>query len=118
MAKVLLVDDDPDQLEIRELVMETKGHCVTGARTRVEAVEEFQRCSPDIVLMDVRIPRHEDGVALVADLRSLSASVPILVLSGWPGDLDRSPALPLVNEVLSKPVQTEALLAHIERLTA
>jgi len=118
MAKVLLVDDDPDQLEVRGLVMDAKGHQVERARTCSEAVALFRNWGPDIVLMDVRLPRREDGIQLVLELRGLSTSVPILILSGWPDDLAKSPALPLVSEVVRKPVRTEALLDLVERLTA
>jgi hypothetical protein len=54
----------------------------------------------------------------VSKLRGLSESVPILVLSGWPDDLKKSEALPLVNEVVRKPARTEALLNLVDRLTA
>ena len=118
MARILLVDDDPDQLEVRALVLEAEGHQVASARSRRRAVSAFRRSTPEIVLMDLRLPRTEDGVALIDELRALSATVPIIVLSGWPDDIKNHPSLPLVSEVLPKPVRTQHLLRHIRRLTA
>ena len=118
MARILVVDDDPDQLEVRALVLEAEGHEVTSARNRRQAAEAFHRTTPDIVLMDLRLPRTEDGLALIEALRALSSTVPIIVLSGWTDDLRNHPSLRLINEVMPKPVRTQHLLGHIRRLTA
>jgi CheY-like chemotaxis protein len=118
MARILMVDDDPDQLEVRALVLETENHVVASARNARQALETFSRWAPDIILLDLRLPSASDGLGLIAELRRLSDSVPILVLSGWPDDLKDLPEHPRVDQVLPKPVRSQHLLALIQRLTA
>ena len=116
MARILLIDDDPDQIEIRKLVLETEAHQVFPASSPTIALEAFDALPPNIVLMDLRLPRAEDGLELVLQLRSRSADVPIVVLTGWPGDLKHHPARKLITSVLSKPVRTFALLSLLDTL--
>jgi DNA-binding response OmpR family regulator len=116
MAKLLLVDDDPDQVEIRKLVLETAGHEVSTSASAAEAIRVFDQEMPALVLMDLRLPRTEDGLALIRDLRSRSSSVRILVLSGWTADLERLPENALVDRVLRKPVRSQHLLGLIKKL--
>lgn len=113
-----MVDDDPDQLEVRALILETENHLVASARSARQALETFSRWAPDIVLMDLHLPNTSDGLELIAELRRRSDSVPILVLSGWPDDLRGHPGLPHVDQVLPKPVRSQRLLALIQSLTA
>ena len=116
MANLLLVDDDPDQIEIRKLVLESSAHRVWTASNASEAIRQFELASPQLVLMDLRLPRTEDGLALIRDLRERSSSVRILVLSGWIDDLKTLPEGLLVNNVLRKPVRSQHLLGLIEKL--
>lgn len=114
MARVLLVDDDPDQLEIRSLILERFGHRVGSAETPEEALEQCRRAMPDVVVMDLRLPKAEDGLRLIRELRALSASVPILVMSGWPEDLADHPEAEMVNRFLRKPVRSQDLVLFID----
>jgi CheY-like chemotaxis protein len=116
MADVLLVEDDPAQLVTRRLLLERKGHTVACAATREEALERFREVQPETVVMDLRLPKAEDGRALIRKLRSLSKSVRIVVLSGWPEDLESAAESRLVNQVLRKPVRSEALFKALTRL--
>jgi two-component system response regulator ChvI len=110
------VDDDPDQVEIRRLIMEGSGHVVTTANSAAEALTSFINEPPDVVVMDLRLPRTEDGLELIRELRSRSSSVPILVLSGWPEDLRRRPEHQLVSHSLRKPVRSGRLLSLIDEV--
>lgn len=116
MARLLLVDDDPDQVEIRKLVLETAGHVVTTSANAAEAMRDFEPSDPELVLMDLRLPRTEDGLGLIRDLRARSSSVRIFVLSGWIDDLRRLPEGALVDQILRKPVRSQHLLDLIGEL--
>ena len=115
MRRILIVDDDPDQLEIRQLVLRRAGHRTAIARDAASALEVFDAGRYDTVLMDLRLPTPEAGLSLIRDLRSRSANVQIIVLSGWPADIECQPERALVQDVLAKPVKSEGLLKRLAR---
>ena len=118
MARVLLVDDDPDQLEIRKLLLEQAGHHVRAARGAAGAEAWCHAVTPQLVVMDLRLPRTEDGLGLIRLLRGMGAEVRIIVLTGWPADLTGKPEFDQVELVLSKPVRTRRLMEEIARLAS
>jgi len=116
MAEVLLVEDEPRQLEIRRLMLERQGHEVRTAATREEAIASFAANEPDFVVMDLRLPETSDGRSLIRKLRAKSKRVRIVVVTGWPEDLEEAPEAALVNKVMRKPVRGEALASTLSRL--
>jgi CheY-like chemotaxis protein len=116
MARILVVDDDASQLELRCQLLASGGHQVVPAFSPSEAMRRL--VSADLVVMDLRFPnaRGEDdpaeGLALIRRIRE-SGSTPIVVLSGWPEYLEGQPEVRLVSRVLPKPIGLEALLQAI-----
>jgi DNA-binding response OmpR family regulator len=113
MARVLLVDDDPGGLEIRKMLLERDGHSVFTAADVVTARDQFRKSSPECVILDLRLPSPEDGLALVREFRECREAAPglrIVVLAGWSADLEGRPEQALVDEVLAKPVRSERLI--------
>jgi CheY-like chemotaxis protein len=108
MARVLVVDDDPAALEIRKLVLERAGHLVSTAAS-VEAA--LSAAPSDVAILDLRLPRVEDGLALIREFHA--AGVRIVVLCGNRADLDGRPEAALVDEILPKPTRSEVLLKAI-----
>jgi CheY-like chemotaxis protein len=107
MARILVVEDDAIQLEMRKQILEHAGHQVVAAQNASEALEQWTGCP--VVLMDLRIPEPEDGLRLI---HAIAGAARIIVLSG--GEVD--PALP-VDEFLTKPCPSRRLLAAIEKWT-
>ena len=118
MARVLLVDDDPDQIEVRRMLFGHAGHEVHTAADPATALEVFGSVEPQLVVTDLRLPKTEDGLALLRALRERDPAVWIVVLSGWPSDLDRLPEAGLADAILAKPARTDSLLALAAKLTA
>ena len=114
MARVLLVDDDLDALEIRKRIFEKEGHYVVAAPTAARAREHFLAESPDSVILDLRVPDLDDGLALIREFRAASPEVRIVVLAGWCADLDGHSEIALVDRILAKPVRSEVLLEAIQ----
>jgi CheY-like chemotaxis protein len=108
MARILVVEDDTLQLEMRKQILEHAGHEVVAAQNASEALERFAACP--VVLMDLRIPEPEDGLRLI---QAIAGTARIIVLSG--GEVD--PTLP-VDEFLTKPCPSRTLLAAIEKWTS
>jgi two-component system, OmpR family, phosphate regulon response regulator PhoB len=115
MARVLLVDDDAGGLEIRKMLLEREGHQVSTAVDVLTARRQFQDVSPDCVILDLRLPSPEDGLALVREFRNASPDVRIVVLAGWGADLEGQPEQKLVDEVLAKPVRSERLITAVRK---
>lgn len=106
-TRVLLVEDDPEQLSLRKLIFERSGYEVASARNAVEAMERRAGCR--VVVMDLKIPTEEDGLALI---RTIGSSARIIVLSGAAsGDLP-------VDLFLLKPCHTRTLLDAVAKLSA
>ena len=104
MARILVVEDDPDQLEMRKLILEQAGHSVVTAQNAADALERLPGCQ--LVVMDLRLPTPEDGQQLI---QAASGSAKIIVLSG-----DAETSLP-VDEFLTKPCSSRKLLDTIAR---
>ena len=116
MRRILIVDDDPDQLEIRQLVIRHSGHRTAIASAADEALRIFDSGRFDTVVLDLRLPAPETGLALIRALRERSATVRIFVLSGWPADIEQAPERAMVQEVLTKPVNSGWLLRRLALL--
>ena|SRR5689334_7080388 len=115
MANVLLVDDDPGGLEIRKMLLERDGHRVSTAVDAPTARDQFREMAPDCVILDLRLPSAEDGLALVREFREAAPGIRIVVLAGWGADLEGRPEQKLVDEVLAKPVRSERLISAVKK---
>jgi DNA-binding response OmpR family regulator len=114
MARVLLVDDHAEALSLRKLIFEADGHQVAVASTANLAREQFHAEAPDSVILDLRLPDAEDGLALIREFRDASRNVKIVVLSGCCADLEQRIEGRMVDLVLSKPARSEVLRQAVQ----
>ena len=105
MARILVVEDDAAQLDIRRQLLEHAGFDVVTAQDASQALERWEGCP--VVVMDLRIPEPEDGARLIA---AIAGRARIIVLSG--GQVD--PDLP-VDEILTKPCPSRRLIESIQK---
>jgi two-component system, repressor protein LuxO len=113
MARVLLVEDNADTLALRTLIFERRGHHVLAASSACLAREQFRAEPPESVIMDLRLPDAEDGLALIREFRAASSQVKIVVVAGLLSDIDGRDERALVDVILAKPVRSEVLLNSI-----
>ena len=106
MARVLIVEDDPGQLEMRKLIVEQAGYEVETAQSAAEAFDRLTGC--DVVLMDLQLPTRNEGLRLI---EAASGKARVIVLSGGDPDLN-APA----HEFLSKPCSSKRLLETIAKV--
>lgn len=116
MARLLLVDDDPAQLKMRQLMLETAGHQAQTAKTVRDALRLLAANEPDILLMDLRVPDLKDGLELIRAADGRQKATRIIVLSGWPEDLQGLPEKKLIHRVIAKTIRPAALLRLISEL--
>jgi len=78
---ILVVDDDPDFLRSLELILQIDGFAVTTAENGVRGLQAFRNRGPDIVLIDVMMPKL-DGFEAVRQMRRERPGAKIVVMSG------------------------------------
>ncbi len=109
MPLLLVVDDDPDQLSIRTMILEREGYRVLTAMNAESALAQFEAHRPDLVIMDMGLPEASAGERLIA---AIGRRAPVVVLSGAPPD-----GLPVAC-VLRKPCKSRTLLSSIAAMLA
>lgn len=117
MTRILVVEDNPDQLEIRTLLLENAGYEVRGARSPEEAITMLEP-PPAAAIVDLSIPNPAQGRSLVRELNSRIPETPIAVLTGWGDEIRKYPEQQYVTAVLEKPCPTRKLLETLTRLIA
>jgi CheY-like chemotaxis protein len=115
MARLLLVDDDRDQLKLWRLFFEASGHEIETAETLGQAIEQLLAFAPDVLIMDLRLPELKHGLELIRKAGD-RPSTSVVVLSGWPQDLESLPERKLVDRILAKPVKPPVLSRTVAEL--
>ena len=115
-ARVLLIDDEIDNLEVLQELLQMEGHRVDAARSGPAALERFRRGDRyDLVLCDVGMP-HMSGWQVVREIRRIAPGIRIWLLTGWANEIsEQDPRLTDVQGVLGKPLDLEqlrSLLSH------
>jgi CheY-like chemotaxis protein len=117
MARILLINDEPDLLEMCELVLEGAGHTAIRAFGDTQALELVHAANsrPDVVLLDLVMPRVS-GEEVFRRLRRAPETehVPIVVMSALP-DAEEIAEEMGAESFLEKPFDPEALLTAVER---
>ena len=121
MPRILVADDDAWQLELRCRLLEAVGHKVALAFSPSEAMRHIN--TVDVIIMDLRFPNSEgdsdpaEGLGLIRRIRESGCHLPVIVVSGWPEDLEGRPEAQMVTKVMLKPVGMQNLIHVIEELT-
>ncbi len=115
MPTILLVEDDATLAETLRYNLEREGYTVIGAGDGVTALELARHDKPDIVVLDVMLPRL-DGFSVCRMLRKESA-IPIIMLTARQDEVDRIAGLELgADDYLTKPFSVGELLARIRAI--
>jgi DNA-binding response OmpR family regulator len=101
--KVLVAEDDQDQLELRSLLLAQSGFEAIPARDSAAALRAAAAQKPDCAVVDLRFPAEEHGLRLIRELKRMNAAIRIIVLTGMDAArLARLPENALVDEVIVK----------------
>ena len=114
----MVVDDSLTVRKVTQRLLEREGYHVLLAKDGVDALEQLQSTCPDMILVDIEMPRM-DGFDLTRNVRGDAAttSLPIIMITSRTADKHRNFALGLgVDAYFGKPFQEDALLAAIEGL--
>jgi two-component system response regulator VicR len=126
--KILVIDDDPDLVEIVRLTLETKDYQVFSAASSVEGLEKVKKINPDLIILDVMMGHVTEGFQVALELRDTDpkseyaaySKIPILILTAIH---DKTPLrftpdekhLP-VDDFVEKPLKASDLLQKVEKL--
>ena len=105
---ILVVDDDATLRCLLAIALEDAGYRVEEAADGIQALAQLGRCSPDLILTDLRMPQL-DGIGLARLLVLHTPPIPLILMSADP--LPADCALPCIR----KPFQIEALLTLMAR---
>jgi DNA-binding response OmpR family regulator len=117
-GKILVVDDDPDQLEMLHLYLKKAGYAIGTATNGVDAIKKALSVSPDLILLDLVLPEL-DGFTVCERLRQdpATASVPIIMLTALTGQIGRLAGLGAgANDYVPKPYDPIQLVAKVKEL--
>jgi len=110
---ILLVDDEERILNFLQAKLKASGYEVLTAKNGFEALEQAQGHEPDMIVLDILMPKM-DGFETLKQLRTFSA-VPVIILSARGADADRIRGLGLgADDYLAKPFNPDELVARIE----
>jgi len=117
MARILVIDDDPEMRAVLEQTLQLAGHKVELAADGRQGVAAFANAPADVVITDLYMP-NQDGLEMITELRKRFPTVAIIAMSG------RAAATALLSiagklgavEVLQKPFVPAELLATVEKV--
>jgi DNA-binding response OmpR family regulator len=122
MAKILIVDDDPDITFTTGLFLKKAQHEVLTASNRADGMQAIEDSHPDLIILDVMMEQADDGIAMAQELRRQGCETPILMLTsvgrvtGFTYDEDQD--LVPVNAFFEKPIQPDLLIEKVNELLA
>ena len=111
--KILVVDDDTNICELLRLYLTKEGYQVTTANDGEEGLEKFNQLKPDMVLLDVMMPRM-DGLEVCRRIRKLG-NTPVMMLTAKGETFDKVLGLELgADDYMVKPFDTKEVVARIK----
>lgn len=116
--KILVVDDEPDALELIEFNLKAGGYDVVTAADGSEAVKKARAVAPDLILLDLMLPEI-DGLEVCKILRrdATTAATPIIMLTAKAAEIDRILGLELgADDYVTKPFSPRELSLRIKNL--
>ncbi|HOB97953.1 MAG TPA: response regulator transcription factor [Verrucomicrobiota bacterium] len=117
-ARILVVDDEPDALELVEFNLRQAGYEVAGAEDGAEALEKARASMPDLIVLDVMLPEMS-GIEVCKVLRRdpATAGIPIIMLTAKASEIDRVLGLELgADDYVTKPFSPRELVLRVKNV--
>jgi CheY-like chemotaxis protein len=124
MAKILVVDDDPDFVQITRTILQAEGYQILDAANGKQALESMCQDKPDLILLDVMMSTTLEGVDVCREIRADPdlKDVPIIMVSSIAAT-EYAPEFPddehiPIDTWISKPIQPAVLLKVVRRFVS
>lgn len=123
-AKILLVDDDPDFLEMHKAVLARNGYEVLTAFNGREGLERVRTDLPDLIILDLMMEKHDSGFSFSKQIKNdpLFKKIPILMVTsvaevtGYSFSIEKDGYWMKADDFLDKPVMPDVLIGRVEKL--
>ena len=120
MARILVVDDDPDIVEAMRLFLTKEGHQVEAAYNRQDGLKKVSSFKPDLLILDVIMELPDDGFTLAQELRRAGNKLPILMLTSVESvsglSFGKDDEMVPVDDFQSKPIEPAKLIEKVNHL--
>ena len=115
MTKVLVVEDNPLNMELVVEILNTHGFTVHEAIDGEEGIKKFEKENYDLILVDIELPGI-DGVEVTKIIKNKNKEIPVIALTSYAmkGDRERFLAAGF-DEYMSKPLDVTAFLKRLEK---
>ncbi len=119
MARILIIDDDPQILDMLGQTLEREGHEVVDAPDGKEGLKLYRENPTDLIITDLIMPEKE-GIETIMELRRDFPDVKIIAISGG-GQIDAEQYLSMAQKLgaqrtFAKPVERDELLKAVREL--
>lgn len=122
MAKILIVDDDPDFVNATRIVLEAEGHTVISAKSGNEGFQRAREDKPDIIVLDVIMDTVLDGLSMSQEMHDDPAvrDIPIIMVTSI-ANTDYAELFPTdeyihIRAFMSKPIKPAELIKQVNKL--
>lgn len=124
IAKILIIDDDPNFVEATKAILENKSYKVVAAYDKNEGMEKINSEKPDLILLDIMMKKLDDGFTICYKLKHDPElkKIPVLAISaitdvtGLKFSSETDGEYFEADDYVEKPVKTDDLLERIEKL--
>ncbi len=117
-TKILVVDDEPEAVELLEFNLTQAGYTVVAAADGAEAIKKARSVLPNLIVLDLMIPEI-DGLEVCKMLRRdpATAGVPIIMLTAKAAEIDRILGLELgADDYITKPFSPRELVLRVKKV--
>jgi CheY-like chemotaxis protein len=124
-AKIMIVDDDPDYIDVLKTILESEQYTVVTAGDRTEGMEKIRVEKPDLAILDIMMNAWNDGFEMSRQLKKDTQfkNMPVLMLTAVENrtgiDFKSTVGDPIwlpVDVFLNKPVEPQVLLSEVKQL--
>ena len=118
MAKLLIIDDDPELRQTMKQILEHDDHFIVEAQDGRQGVEQFENFSPDLIIVDIEMP-NVDGLQAITQIKNSCPGQKIIAISGIPRHSQDCLMVARqigAEEVLEKPFSATILAEAVRRV--
>ncbi len=113
MARILVVDDEPRIVDVVRAYLAREGHVVSTASDGDAAIERARAEAPDLIVLDVMLPRRS-GFDVLRELRAAGSPAAVILLTARDDVIDRVAGLEIgADDYLTKPFEPRELVARV-----
>lgn len=119
MKRILVVEDDPINFQILSDFLGANGYAIDGAASGPDGLSRFRESAPDLVLLDVQLPR-QNGFEVCSEIKRTGSPIPVVLMSAVYTDRDHVERMTArgirADGYLEKPFDLRLLLDQVKRL--